>query len=302
MSRILIVKLGAAGDVVRTTPILTLFVDDDVDWIASPSNAPLLKGTSACIISSMEEMAVAEPYDLVVSLEEDFRDLSRIFSRISFKQVIGAYPTVDGKILYTSELNQWFDMSLISTYGRTEANRMKLQNRRTYQEILFQGLGAEFAGEEYLLPGPAVSTLRGDIALINLAGKRWPNKIWGHMELLATNLAAIGSVNILPFRDSVLDHLGDIDNHRIVVTPDSLPLHLGIGLNKATIGIFNCTSPWEIFPYRTMEGLISPRLGEFFYGTEFVEEATVALPLDAVCKAVIARLSVPDGSSGRQAT
>jgi heptosyltransferase-2 len=286
MSRILIVKLGAAGDVVRTTPILRLLANCEMDWLTSSRNAPLLAGTAARVFKDPAEIAAGTTYDLVISLEEDFDQLSRIFSGLRFRQLIGAYPVSENRVLYTPEFKAWFDMSLISTYGPAEANRLKWVNRRSYQEIIFAGLGARFDGEEYILPPPPIMGLSGDVALVDASGERWPNKKWGHLASLAARLAGIGLVNILPRRESVLNHLGDISNHRIIVTPDSLPLHLGIGLQKATFGIFNCTSPWEIHPYRTMTRLISPRLNEFYYATRFVPDATLALPLDEVYRAV----------------
>jgi heptosyltransferase II len=292
MSRILIVKLGAAGDVVRTTPVTTLFADDDIDWITAPIYAPLLTGTAARVLTDPARLS-PEIYDLVVCLEEDAPALAVIFSRLRFRQVVGAYPASDGSLRYTSELRDWFDMSLISVHGSSAANLLKLANRRSYQDILFAGLGSRFDGEEYLLPCPVATGSEGDIALVDTAGGRWPNKRWGHLEALSARLARIARVRILPQRPSLLEHLGDINSHRLVVTPDSLPLHLALGLKKTTIGIFNCTSPWEIHPYGRLSRLVSPRLAEFFYVTDAVPEATLALPPDEVFAAIVSALSPP---------
>lgn len=291
MSKTLIVKLGAAGDVVRTTPLLRLLADHEVEWITSPASAPLLSGTLARVHASAAEIPVGAFYDLVISLEEDFEQLSQIHSRLRCRQIIGAYPASAGRVHYTPELRDWYDMSLISTYGLREANRLKLLNRRSYQEILFAGLGAQFNGEEYILPPPPDTGMRGDIALIDVAGGRWSNKQWRHFASLAVQLAEFGRVNILPWRNSVLDHLADINGHRIIVSLDSLPLHLGLGLKKTTFGIFNCTSPWEIYPYGRMTRLISPRLEEFYYLTQPHVDATQALAVDDVFDAVRMTLS-----------
>ena len=43
-------------------------------------------------------------------------------------------------------------MSLISVHGRDKADELKLRNRRSYQDLLFEGLGLAFNGEEYCLP------------------------------------------------------------------------------------------------------------------------------------------------------
>ena len=52
-------------------------------------------------------------------------------------------------------------MSLISTFGVAEANRLKLANRRWInRKILFAALGASFSDEEYILP--CVSSTNSD--------------------------------------------------------------------------------------------------------------------------------------------
>lgn len=293
MSRVLIIKLGAAGDVIRTTPIMKLLANDHVDWLVALDNASLLTGTAARILTSVNQIPATTVYDLVISLEEDPKTLSSLFPAFRFKQVIGAYPTSSDKVRYTPEMREWFDMSLISAQGAAEANRLKLANRRSYQAIVFEALGAHFSGEEYALPSAIATGLQGDIALVTSAGGRWPNKQWGHWPALARRLEELGTVNLLPQRPSMLEHLGDINNHRIVVTPDSLPLHFAIGLRKTTIGIFNCTSPWEIYPYRWMTPIVSPCLKKYFYSTLYIREATVCLSPDDVYRVVVSELSRP---------
>ena len=70
------------------------------------------------------------------------------------KQRFGAYVDEDGQMRYTEDSRRWFDLSLISSHGREQADRLKLLNRRTYQDLIFDGLGFEFNGEPYLLPEP----------------------------------------------------------------------------------------------------------------------------------------------------
>ena len=47
-----------------------------------------------------------------------------------------------------------FDLSIVSRHGRGRADELKLANRSTYQELIFEGLGLRFSGETYLLPRP----------------------------------------------------------------------------------------------------------------------------------------------------
>ena len=81
---------------------------------------------------------------------------------------------------YTDNSKCWFDLSLISSYGKLKADKLKFQNRQTYQELIFDGLGLRFAGEPYLLPDPIETGLSGDVAIAADAGHVWPMKKWAY--------------------------------------------------------------------------------------------------------------------------
>lgn len=40
--KVLIIKLGASGDVVRTTPLLRKFTTNEVHWVTEPTNVEIL--------------------------------------------------------------------------------------------------------------------------------------------------------------------------------------------------------------------------------------------------------------------
>ena len=147
---VLIIKLGATGDVVRTTPLLRRF-DGPVSWITAQNNLPLLQGIDRelrCVSWENRKRVADTTYDLVINLEDDC-GISQFLDELTFKQLFGAHLNGDNQLAYTSDSREWFDLSLISGYGREEADRRKLLNRRTYQELVFSGLGFEFAGETY---------------------------------------------------------------------------------------------------------------------------------------------------------
>jgi hypothetical protein len=210
---------------------------------------------------------------------------------LKFKQLFGAYLNGDHKLDYTSDSREWFDLSLISRYGRAEADRRKLLNRRTYQELVFSGLGFEFAGETYLLPEPIETGLSGDVAIAADAGPVWPMKQWAYYAELIRRLKDKGLiVNVLPKRSSLLEHLADVRNHCCLVGGDSLPMHLALGTGTQCVTLFNCTSPWEIYDYRIQKKVVSPLLEEFFYQRGYDRRATTAITVDEVFSAVMAQL------------
>ncbi len=78
--RILIIKLGALGDVLRTTPVLpvlrTQYPDAHITWVTEPSCLPLLAGNPniqrllaldnvACLPLQVEE------FDLLLSIDKE---------------------------------------------------------------------------------------------------------------------------------------------------------------------------------------------------------------------------------------
>lgn len=288
----LIVKLGATGDVVRTTPLLRR-LDGSVTWVTAHKNRSLLEGlegTSANLrVLDWEDRAIldGQSFDLAINLEDD-RETAGILKSVRADQLFGAYENVTGRMSYTASASKWFDLSLISIYGRAKADELKLQNRRTYQDLIFEGLEFEFAGEEYLLPPTAESALTGDIAIAPEAGAVWPMKKWAHYEWLKSELESRGlRVNYLPTRPTLLEHLADVRGHRCLVSGDSLPMHLAIGSGVPCVALFNCTSPWEIFDYRRLTKLISPLLDEFFYKRGVDPRATTAISQDDVLRAVL---------------
>ena len=290
---ILIIKLGAAGDVVRTTPLLRRLAGP-FSWVTAEKNLALLKGIDCelrCVAWDDRDTVADTVYDLVINLE-DARETSLFLKQLKYKQLFGAHLDRQDQVTYTQDARGWFDLSVISRFGLKEANRLKLMNRRTYQELIFEGLGLRFGGETYYLPQGHATRLTGDVAISSTAGPVWPMKQWAYYDALKSELEAAGlKVNILQNRPSVLEHLADVQGHRCLVSGDSLPMHLALGSGVRCVSIFNCTSPWEIHGYELQQKIVSPLLEEFFYARGYDPRATRAIPLDQVTGAVMTQLA-----------
>ncbi len=290
---VLIIKLNATGDVVRTTPLLRC-LQDEITWVTARNNLVLLDRLAANLrpISWEDRDAVRDlDYDLVINLEDDV-DVATFAKEIRYKQLFGAYMNERNRLEYTEDSRAWFDLSLISVYGKQKADKLKLQNRQTYQELIFEAMGFRFAGEKYLLPKPLASDLSGDIAIAPVAGAVWPMKNWAFYDELEKELEAEGlTVNVLPKRASLLEHLNDVRNHRCLVGGDSLPMHFALGTNTRCVSLFTCTSPWEIYDYGLQTKIVSPLLGDFFYQRGFDLRATTAISVEEVLDATIRQLN-----------
>ena len=300
---ILILKLGATGDVVRTTPLLRC-LDGETTWITASNNAVLLESLKAdCRVFSWEEreQALDRHYDLAINLE-DTDDVAQFLKTAKCNEIFGAYADSDNSLRYTENARRWFDLSLISSHGREQADKLKFRNRKTYQEMIFDGLGLRFAGEQYLLPEPSETELAGDVAIAAEAGHVWPMKRWAYYNDLKRRLEEQGfAVNILPKRPSLLEHLADVQNHRCLVGGDTLPMHFALGTETRCVSLFTCTSPWEIYDYGILTKIVSPLLEQFFYKRGYDERATTAISVDEVFQAVMTQLESSRAATRRAA-
>jgi hypothetical protein len=298
--KILILKLNATGDVVRTTPLLRMF-EGEITWITAGNNIALIDRLTTNLRSVCwedRETVRDEHYDLVINLEDD-PEVAWFVKGTGYKQVFGACMNGSQELSYTEDSRRWFDLSLISAYGREKADTLKFQNRRSYQELIFEGLGFRFRGEKYMLPEPVNTDLSGDVGIAPVAGTVWPMKNWAFYHELKKELEAQGlNVNILPKRPTLLEHLSDVRNHRCLVGGDSLPMHFALGTNTRCVSLFTCTSPWEIYDYGLQIKIVSPLLGDFFYRRGFNPRATTAIPLEEVYEATMRQFQVSSEDLG----
>jgi len=296
----LVLKLGAAGDVVRTTTLLHV-LGEEVSWLTADANLDLLDGLDRpldVLPWTRRDKWHGRRFHRVVNLE-DSESAATFLDEVGYGELFGAYRNDAGILDYSDDSSEWFDMSLISRHGREEADRRKLVNRKSYQEMIFAGLGARFSGEEYCLPDGPVSNLKGDVAIAPKAGSIWPVKNWAYFDELALGLRGSGlEVTFLPQRGRLFDHLADVRGHRCLVSGDSLPMHLALGSAVPAVTVFTCTSPWEIHDYGIQRKIVSPMLERFFYQREFDPEATTCVQVGDVLEAVLEQLATRESRGG----
>ena len=298
--QVLIAKLGATGDVVRTTTLLRA-LSGEITWLTDPKNTLLLQNLARdvrCLPWNERDSCRDRTYDLVINLE-DTLDVASYLASLDYKKIWGAQLGPGNAVTYTDDARCWFDLSVISRYGRTRADELKLANRSTYQDLIFRGLGLRFSGETYVLPPTPQSPLQGDVAIASEAGPVWPMKKWAYYDELRHELESAGFVvNVLPNRPSLIEHLADVRGHRCLVSGDTLPMHLALGSGIPCVSIFTCTSPWEIHDYGLQQKMISPLLNEFFYQRTYDARATTAISLDDVLVATSRHLENGNRISG----
>lgn len=291
MDKILIIKTGASGDVVRTTILLHLFKNEEIIWVTNNMNGSLLpQNRKHLTIVTKDNFKPTEygEFSLVVSLEDDF-ECASLATQVNAKKLVGMY--VDGEtIKYRAHDTTWFDMGLVSKYGKERADELKKINTQTYQTLLFKMFDKVFKGEEYLIredvtPNPQAKL----IGLEARAGDRWPTKVWNGYDDLNNKLTDKGyQVTFFENKDNIKDYIEDIAKCSVVVTGDTLTLHLALALKIPTVALFTCTSATEIYGYDRMTKIVSSKLNEAFYTNLYMPEVLNAIKTEEVLNAVLA--------------
>jgi heptosyltransferase II len=285
MGNILIIKTGAAGDVVRTTSLLNV-LNGNVYWVTDSKNSPLLPGLDHLVTFTIDEAFQSINrirFDQVISLEEDL-DCGRLASLARAKELYGLYLDNNDVINYTDNSASWFDMSRVSKLGLTKANQLKSENMDSYQFHIFKMIGKRFNGEPYqIFTNPLVKTGKNLIGIETRTGKQWPDKQWWGYDELIRQLEGEGIASkILKQRNNLRDYLGDIAECSHIVSGDTLGMHVALAYRKTCTAIFNCTSPQEIYDYGLLKKVVSPLLPKYFYSSAIDREVIDSIPVEDV--------------------
>jgi heptosyltransferase II len=265
----LICKLGASGDVVRTTSILNK-IEGEIFWITKKPNDELLPKLKNLHCIDIEEISLIsdQNFDLILSLEDSFEDVS-ILSHLKTKKTVGTFILGD-EVSYTEDSSPWFDMGLNSFHGIKKADELKKTNTKTYQEFLFEMLGFKFSGEPSLINLSNTNKRKNLIGIEQRSGDRWPSKMWNGYFKLSEALKNEGfSVRILKQRESLSEYIKDIKECEFLFCGDTLAMHIGLATQCKVFGIFLCTPPQEIYDYNLLSKIVSPDIFEFLYTPKY---------------------------------
>jgi heptosyltransferase-2 len=216
-NNILIIKLGAMGDVIRTTPLLH-DLNGNIFWVTRRASIPLLPKDLISNIFDIDNSKHLDEFsfDIVICLDDEYEAAS-LATSVKKSELIGSYCNDSGELTYTESSSEWFDMGLISRFGKERADKLKMQNKKTYQEILFQMLGKKFNGEEYILNqdgllNDGMGTDNFRIGIEKRAGERWLMKQWNKYDELASHLKNDGyEIVFFHQRSYISEYIKDIN-------------------------------------------------------------------------------------------
>jgi heptosyltransferase-2 len=263
--RILIIKLGAVGDVIRTTPLLRALRKDGVHITWLTDTPEVLPATWIDKILMLTPTALAYllacDFDALYNLDKDDQAiaLAKLIparKKFGFTLERGVCVPIDQKAR-AKWLTGVFD----------DLNRL---NTLSYPEEIFAICGLKFKGEKYIVeldnsPPFDLDLPRPLIGLNTGAGARWPSRLWKfeHWEELATRLLSHGCEVLLlggPDEDVKNRELAEstgaayqgifplkrffhlVNEVDVLVTGVTMALHIGIGLEKRIVlmnAIFN---------------------------------------------------------------
>lgn len=287
--RILIVKLDAIGDVLRTTSILKplkkKYPECYIEWCTKQNASDLFKNNSLVNeVITIEDDAFfrisAEEYDVVINLDTS-KLSSAIAAAAKAKEKFGFILNKKGYVEATSpKANIWLEMSAFDSF--------KKLNVKSYQKIMYEILGFNSMIERPIIQisqniklkianrdfAKSLNSSKPVIGLNVGIGTKWPSKGWPLknweelIKLLArndNNLLLLGGpeeVNVVKYLtkkykflidtgcdNSLLEFAAIVDLCDLVVTADSLALHMATALDKKIIALFGPTSISEIELY-----------------------------------------------------
>ncbi len=294
--KILLIKLGSLGDVLRTTFIVKglkeKYRNSHICWLTEPECVPLLEKNSYIDkilpyrLNSYTQLLV-EKFDILINLDIDFRSAS-LATLVKAKRKMGFGMDGSGRIVaFNSNAKECLKMSLWDD--------LKKKNKKTYQEIMCEVVGIDIKdrkplfvlSEEELSFAERFAKEKGlnkDLPLVGFnleAGKRWP-KAWPkeHFLELADSLNKQLKANVLILRapDSQpdkrfadLNYVIDAGIHPnlrefasllnlvdVLVTADTFALHLALAFGKKVVVLFGPTSSQEVDVFVKGEKIVAP--------------------------------------------
>ncbi|ABB33099.1 glycosyl transferase family 9 [Geobacter metallireducens RCH3] len=286
-SRILILKVGAAGEVIRNTPILhrlrALYPGAEITWMTDyPDFIPRSFVQRVLKFDWKNALLVQEQeYDLLLSLDKDTQ-VCAVANRVRAAVKKGFLLGPQGKIVPADDdaRRKW----LTGIFD----DLMK-ENTRHYVEETFEICGWEWAGERYILenvPRVPLSFPRTEgrplIGLNTGAGSIWPTRIWPEdswrdlaaaLQTRGYDVLLLGGPdehekNLRLARESgaryeglknFLEFSGLVGCCDLVVTAVTMALHIAIALERRIVLLDNIFNASEFYLYG-LGSIVQPEL------------------------------------------
>ena len=276
MEKILIVKLGAKGDVVRTIPVVKALKEkhkgSKITWITKKNISGLLEGLDFIDEILTLPFSHFEKFDYLYNFDID-DEATELVEKVNAREKFG-FCKREG---FVSAFNLGAEYYLNTLFD----DDVKRNNKKTYQEMMFELAELEYKKENIgivltendrnyakkLFADEKINKLIG----IHLgASPRWPSKSWhednlkefvkkaneknydvilfggpdeaGRVDKIVGELKE-KRINVFrnDWKNSDREFAALVEKCDVMVCGDSFALHVALALKKPTIGLFFCT-------------------------------------------------------------
>lgn len=309
--RVLIIKLGAAGDVVRTTPILrklrALMPSCHITWVSDyPEVLPPAVDVAVRMSGRISDWLLARQFDLALVLDKDPEAIGlgervRAGKKVGFgMDPYGRCAPLDGRAEPKVLTGVFDDLSRA--------------NQKSYVEELFEMCGYQFEGERYVVDAMCgrefvIGQPRPLVGLNTGCGGRWLSRLWPaqYWAELAQSLdrSGLGVLLLGGEREhdansdlaartpadylghfSLEDFVGLVGQCDVLVTQVTMALHLAIGLEKRVVLMNNVFNSCEFELYGLGEIVEPPKPCGCYYAPQCPHDSMRKILPDAVAAAV----------------
>jgi heptosyltransferase-2 len=274
---ILVIKLGAIGDVIRTTPLLrklrTIYPDAKIYWLTCSPEILSDEWVDNKLNVTIENVELIKSihFDWLINLDKD-------------KIAIALAKSIKAEKKTGFTMDKWGNASPISNKAEEHKwltgifNDISKQNTKHYVQEIFEICGFVFNNEEYILEIKEkyynwdIDKSKKVIGLNTGCGGRWISRLWlnEHWIELAKNLISNGyeviflggeqedEKNRILAEKSVGKYFGHfrlnkfislVNECDFVVTAVTMALHIAIGLKKKLILFNNIFNKNEFYLY-----------------------------------------------------
>lgn len=307
--RILIIKLGAIGDVIRTTPLITryksLYPNAKFTWITlSPDILPSAEIHEILRLNTETVLYVQNTqWDIAINLDKE-KEASGLLAMVSATEKFG-FILKDGATQPVNDL-------AVHKFMTGLFDDISKANTKNYCTEIFELCGMEYHGEPYLLDNHNAAgytwnldTTKTTIGLNTGCGDRWTTRLWSidKWAELAKQLLAQGyqvvllggkqehERNLEIQQKSGATYLGHfplgqfinlINQCQLVVTQVTMGMHLTLGLQKKIVLINNIFNPYEFDLFGKGKIIQPPKPCKCYYRGSCVDGVTCMETLDSV--------------------
>lgn len=262
--KILIIKLGAIGDVIRTTPLFTTLKKNNPEakffWLTLtpdvvPSDVDIILKFDFQSALYLEEI----DFDFAVNLDKDL-EACALFKKISSKQKYG-FTLCNG---LPAPVNQFAEHKFLTGIF----DNLNQENTKNYLEEIYEICNLKFHGERYVLnsfeefkQNWEIDHSKKVVGLNTGCGGRWTSRLWPEKYWIELSKNLMAQNYEVVFLGGELEHekntrlskesggkyfgtfplktfINLVNQMDLVITAVTMAMHITLGLNKKIV-LFN---------------------------------------------------------------